>query len=156
MSCNFYLQIRSAGEAAVERFFDWFYWFIQIGGFFAFTVIVYIQQEIAFFYGYLITALSMLLAILIFLAGRNHYLTEPPEGSVVSRTIKIIWQGLKIKCCSSKPNAGGTWLDQTTISKGGGFSDAEVKEVKTLIPIFPIFLTFIFYWTIFGQVCCFL
>ena len=148
------LQVRSGGEAVVERFFDWFYWFIQIGGLIAYTAVVYVQQEIAFFYGYLIAALSMLLAIMIFMSGRNHYLTHPPQGSAVSQTVKIICQGLKkIRCRRGDDKPSITWLDRTKISEGGDFPDSEVEDVKTLLPIFPVFLTFIFYWTIFGQVC---
>ena len=151
-SLRFHLQIRSAGEAAVTRYFNWFFWFINAGSIVSFTLVVYVQQEIAFFYGYLICAHSMLLAISIFLVGRNHYLTEPPEGSAVSQTIKIVWQGLKINCCKSKTNTDGTWLDQTKISKGGDFSDLDVENVKRLVPIFSIFLSFPLVSTMMGQV----
>ena len=117
------------------------------------TVVADIQQEIAFFYGYLITALSMLLALLIFLTGRNYYVIDPLEGSSMSRTIKIVWEGLKKKCSQSKTNNDGTWLDQTKISNGGNFSDLEVKDVKSILPLIPIFLTYIIYWIVYSQVC---
>ena len=152
ISFRFHLQIRSAGAAAVTRYFNWFCWFINAGSLIAFTLVVYVQQEIAFFYGYLICALSMLLAISIFLVGRNHYLTEPPEGSIVSRTIKIVWQGLKIKCSKSKTNTDGTWLDQAKLSKGGDFSDSDVDDVKRLFPIISLFLSLAFFFTFMGQV----
>ena len=134
-------------------FFNCFYWFINIGSIIAVTVVADIQQEIAFFYGYLITALSMLLALLIFLTGRNYYVIDPLEGSSMSRTIKIVWEGLKKKCSQSKTNNDGTWLDQTKISNGGNFSDLEVKDVKSILPLIPIFLTYIIYWIVYSQVC---
>lgn len=116
------------------------------------TVVAYVQQEIAFFYGYLIAAICIFLASLIFLAGRKCYLIEPSEGSALSRFIKIVWHGLKTNCRKSKTDEDGTWLDRAKVSKGGKFSNLEVEQVKDLIPIFPIFLTYIVYWIVYSQV----
>ena len=37
-------QVKEQGEQMVQKFFDWFYWFIQIGALLAYTVVVYVQQ----------------------------------------------------------------------------------------------------------------
>lgn len=44
-------QLEGEGTVIVQRFFDWFYWFIQLGSFLAYTAVVSIQQEVSFFYG---------------------------------------------------------------------------------------------------------
>ena len=37
-------QVKEQGEQMVPKFFNAFYWFIQVGSIFAFTVVVYVQQ----------------------------------------------------------------------------------------------------------------
>ena len=145
-------QVEHKGPEMVQKFFDWFYWFIQIGGILAYTVVVYIQQKFSFFYGYLITAISMTLATILLLLGRNHYIVPPPKGSYMVDTIKIIAGGVKKKLCGDKSLVQNHWLDGAKVTKGGKFPDSRVEGVKCVIRLMPIFLTFIFYWTLYGQV----
>lgn len=145
-------QLESEGKEMVQKFFDWFYWFIQAGSLIAFTVVVYIQQEISFFCGYLITAVSMVLATILLLIGRNHYVTHAAKGSYLADTFRVIGCGLKTKLCCRKSPGLNHWLDGATEAKGGSFSEDMVEGVKAVVRLLPIFLTFIFYWTIFGQV----
>lgn len=67
--------------------------------------------------------------------------------------LKIIWQGLKKNQCICRGFDGLHWLDRTKESFGGLWS---VEDVKAVVGIAPIFLTFILYWTIYGQVRSFL
>ena len=146
-------QVQNDGPRAVQRFFNWFYWFINIGSFFAFTVVVYVQQEQSFFYGYVIIAMSMFLAVITFLLGRYKYHVKPPGGSVLADTLKIISQALKRKRKSvNGGNDPPSWLDRAKVSCGGTFSESQVEDVKSLLRLFPVFLMFTMYWTIYSQV----
>ena len=145
-------QIENEGPIIVQRFFDWFYWFIQLGSFLAYTAVVSVQQEVSFFYGYVITALSMFLAVILFVIGRKYYITHEHKGSYLSETLKIIWQGLKKIQCQRSAQVGSHWLDRVKESLGGTYKDQRVEDVKSVLKIVPIFLTFILYWTIYGQV----
>ena len=147
-------QVREQGEQMVQKFFNAFYWFIQIGSILAFTVVVYVQQEVLFFYGYLILAVSMTLATILLLIGRRSYKLHPPEGSYLTDTLRIIGKGLKnYFFCKRRSSAlVSHWLDGAKESKGGTFSEEMVEGVKSVVQLIPIFLTFIFYWTIYGQV----
>lgn len=142
-------QVEHEGPEMVVRFFNWFYWFIQAGSFIAFTAVVYIQQEVSFFYGYLITPVAMLTATFLLLIGRNDYILYPPQGSALSDTFKITWDGLKRVRGTPRMHH---FLDRTKQSKGGRFPDAQVDGVKSVLRLIPVFLSFIFYWTIYGQV----
>lgn len=141
-------QLEQYGPRAVQRFFNWFYWFINVGSLVAFTVVVYVQQKYTFFYGYLITACSMLLAVLTFVVSRNKYIVKPPGGSQITETGKIIYQAIKNR---PQPEAT-TWLDRAKISFGGTFSETQVEDVKALLRVIPVFLLFIVYWVIYAQV----
>lgn len=145
-------QIENEGPVIVQRFFDWFYWFIQLGSFLAYTAVVTVQQEASFFYGYVITALSMFLAIMLFISGRKYYIIHPHKGSYLTDTLKIIWEGLKIRCRAGEGEVPVFhWLDWAKQSLGGTYQGQQVEDVKSVLRIVPIFLTFILYWTIYGQ-----
>ncbi|XP_067054784.1 solute carrier family 15 member 4-like isoform X2 [Acropora muricata] len=144
-------QIENEGATVVQRFFDWFYWFIQLGSFLAYTAVVSVQQDVSFFYGYVITASSIFIAIILFVSGRNYYVIQPHKGSYMADTCKIIWQGLKNNQCICRGFNELHWLDRAKESFGGIWSDQRVEDVKAVVGIAPIFLTFILYWTIYGQ-----
>ena len=139
-------QVQKDGPRAVQTFFNWFYWFINIGSLIAYTLVVYVQQSNVF-YGYCITAGTMFLAVIAFVAGRNKYLTKPPGGSQLTETAKIICEAVRKR----KQNAG-TWLEGAKSRFGGKFSEAQVENVKALLRVIPVFILFIFYWTIYSQV----
>ena len=140
-------QVQQDGPRAVQAFFNWFYWFINIGSLIAFTVVVWVQQKNVF-YGYAITAGTMLVAVITFVSGRNKYLTKPPGGSQLTETAKIIYHAMKNQ---STPNAK-MWLDRAKSSFGGKYTDAKVEDVKALLRVIPVFILFIVYWTIYSQV----
>ena len=146
-------QVEHEGPEMVQKFFDWFYWFIQIGSILAYTVVAYVQQRFSFFNGYLITVISMILATILLFLGRNHYIIPPTKGSYTVDTIKIIAGGVKKKLCGDKSLVQNHWLDGAKVTKGGALPDSKVEGVKCVIRLMPIFLTFIFYWTLYGQVC---
>jgi len=139
-------QVEKDGPRAVQSFFNWFYWFINIGSFIAFTVVVGVQQTNVF-YGYTITAGTMFLAVITFVAGRNKYLTKPPGGSQLTETVKIIYQAVKNR---RTPNVK-VWLDRAKNSFGGKYTEGQVEDVKSLLRVIPVFMLFIAYWTIYSQ-----
>ena len=146
-------QLESKGAVVVQRFFDWFYWFIQLGSCLAYTIVVKVQQDVSFFYGYLITALSMFLAIILFVRGRKSYIVHPHNESHLTDTCRILCQGIKkLRFKGSSHPSAGHWLDKTKATNGGSYKEYQVDDVKTVLRVVPIFLTFIIYWTIYGQV----
>ena len=139
-------QVKQDGQRAVQSFFSWFYFIINVGALVAFTVVVGVQQSNAF-YGYCIPACTMFFSVIVFLAGRNHYLTKPPGGSQLTETAKIICEAVR----NRKQNAG-TWLEGAKSRYGGKFSEVEVEDVKALLRVIAIFGLFIVYWTVYSQV----
>ena len=136
-----------------QAFFSWFYWFINIGALLAFTLVVYVQQQESYFYGNLIPAGSLVLALLIFLIGKPSYRLRPPTGSVLATTLAIMKEAIKR---SKRPSLSNSfvshWLDRAKLSYGGSYSNWEVEDVKKVYRLLPIFATFILYWTVYGQV----
>ena len=99
------------------------------------------------FYGYCIPPCTMVLSVIVFLTGRNHYLNKPPGGSQLTETSKIISEAVR----NRKQNSG-TWLEGAKSRYGGNFSEVEVEDVKALLRLVAVFGLFVFYWTVFSQV----
>ena len=151
-------QVENQGPRALQTFFNWFYGVISIGSLIALTVVVYVQQKNVF-YGYCITAGTMFLAIITFVAGRNKYLKKPPGGSQLTETVKIIYSAVKNRGTANAK----MWLDRAKSSFGGKYTEAQVEDVKALLGVIQVFIFFTAYWTICFQVsglfyccCCFL
>lgn len=145
-------QVREEGPGAIQRFFNWFYWFINIGSFISFTLVVWVQQEESFFLGYTITACSMFLGVLTFLIGRNTYIVHPPGGSNLADSFKVVGLAIKKKIKKIPKRNGESWLDLAKDSRGGRFSATQVEDVKSLLRILPVFAMFVIYWTLYSQV----
>lgn len=90
----------------------------------------------------------MVLAVIVFLAGRNHYLNKPPGGSQLTETAKIICA----EAVRNRKQNAGTWLEGAKSRYGGKFSEVEVEDVKSLLRLAAVFGLFVFYRTVFSQV----
>ena len=134
-------------------FFNWFYWIINFGAMLALAVASYVQQDISYFFGYLIPVATLLLSILVFLLGRKRYIIRPPTGSVLTTTFKIVREAIKR---SRRPSLSSSfvnhWLDRAKMCFGGSYSSWEVEDVKTVYRLLPIFASFIVYWLVVSQV----
>ncbi|XP_022090070.1 solute carrier family 15 member 4-like [Acanthaster planci] len=145
-------QLDDKGEGAVKTFFNWFYWFINVGSAVAFSAVVYVQQEIGFDVGFAIPACALVVAIIMLLIGRKWYRMRPPEGSVFTTVAKIIWEAIiRGRKPGARKDKRTSWLDSAKQSFGGHFPDVKVNEVKSLGRILPVFAVIIFYWTVYNQ-----
>ena len=66
---TFILQIKHEGMGTMRAFFNWYYWCVNAGALIALGVLAYVQQEISFFWGYIAPAISLCVALLVFLTG---------------------------------------------------------------------------------------
>lgn len=144
-------QVKGKGQKVVEKFFVWYYWFIQVGSLLAFTAVVYIQQNKSYFYGSLITVASVACGTIMVLMGRNHYIVHPPRSSALADARRIFALGIKNKLCRIKDPLWTHWLDGAKTTMGGAFSGEKVEAVKSMVRFSPIIFTCIFYWTIYSQ-----
>ncbi|CAD5119517.1 DgyrCDS8119 [Dimorphilus gyrociliatus] len=143
-------QVKEGGSKAVEVFFFWFYWFINCGTIFSFTVVVYLQQNVSFAIGYAVPSAGMLIAIKIFLAKRNHYEHPKIQGSVLKKMFGVGFYLLR-NCRKRGINDAKTCFDKAKINFGGPYSNEDVTNFKLLLKVIPIFLFTIIYWTLNTQ-----
>uniref|UniRef100_A0A8B9NFF5 Solute carrier family 15 member 3 n=1 Tax=Accipiter nisus TaxID=211598 RepID=A0A8B9NFF5_9AVES len=109
-------QVRDQGGDATRRFFNWFYWSINIGAVFSLLVVAFVQQNISFLAGYLIPVACLALALLIFLLATPTFVTKPPTGSQVSAMIQL---ALQICGCTRMGDTGARGHRGPAMGSGG-------------------------------------
>ena len=86
-------------NAEKERFFNYFYWCINIGATFSYGYLttlaingepsVGVPKEYGFFASFVIPGGAMLLAVLVFFGGSSRYYKLKPSGSAFDRFLKV-------------------------------------------------------------------
>uniref|UniRef100_A0A8C4Q9X4 Solute carrier family 15 member 4 n=1 Tax=Eptatretus burgeri TaxID=7764 RepID=A0A8C4Q9X4_EPTBU len=69
-------QVRDRGPETLRHFFNIFYWCINIGAIFSLGFVCYIQQNISFFWGYVLPVACVALSLITFLSGRSAYVSD--------------------------------------------------------------------------------
>jgi peptide/histidine transporter 3/4 len=78
--------------AEKSSFFSWFYWAINLGAIFSFTIVAQLCQNVSFAIGYTVPAAFMGLSIVVFVIGSPRYIKKPPQGSPFGQAAGILWQ----------------------------------------------------------------
>jgi peptide/histidine transporter 3/4 len=139
----------------------WFFtsWFrsINLGALLSYTLVAYVCQygipflggeSWGFFVGYMIPTIALGLGIAVFMSATTRYKKFPPQGSMVSRAVGILSEGVTRRGQGEK---GGHWLDVASVTQGGSYSPNEVESVKYVTRLFPYLAIMIPYWGIYGQ-----
>ncbi|CAL1529876.1 unnamed protein product [Lymnaea stagnalis] len=145
-------QIETMGKDAVQSFFNWFYWVVNVGALIAYAGVAYIQQEISFAWGFFVPLASMVTALCIFVAVNPMYLRTQPKGSVLSTAWRICVEGSGKNDPERNSKAPKKKiLSAAKRSHGGNFEDHVVDGVVSVIKVIPFCFLVIMYWAIYSQ-----
>ncbi|KAK4749770.1 hypothetical protein SAY87_027219 [Trapa incisa] len=170
-------------EKAMIFFFNRFYFAISIGSLFAVIVLVYVQDNIARGWGYGISAGTMVIAVMVLLAGTRLYRFRKPQGSpmtVVWRVAFLAWKKRSVPHAAHESFLNGfqntrvphtrrfRCLDKAAVLEVADSSKGtqppnpwlvstvtEVEEVKMVLKLMPIWSTVILFWTVYSQMTTF-
>lgn len=73
-----------------SSFFNWFYFSINIGSLVASSVLVWIQTDVGWSWGFGIPAVAMAVAVVSFFLGTPLYRHQKPGGSPLTRIAQVI------------------------------------------------------------------
>ncbi|KFZ54323.1 Solute carrier family 15 member 3, partial [Antrostomus carolinensis] len=149
-------QVGDRGGDATRRFFNWFYWSINIGATFSLLLVAFVQQNISFLAAYLIPVAYLALALLIFLLATPTFVTKPPTGSQVSAIIKLALQSCGCTWLGGSRDSTHWWeaedpLLNSRSQPGAPSPEEDLANFQVLARILPVMLTFIPQWMVYFQ-----
>jgi len=135
-------QFDESNKELVKGVFGLFYWIINFGSFFASLLIPMTLTKYGPAVAFGIPGLLMLIATIIFWAGRNHYVDVPPTGKNPDSFLKVVFTALR-----APKTAGGDWL-----SRAEGRHPAEsVEGARAVFRVMGIFAAIPIFWALFDQ-----
>ncbi|XP_055210210.1 solute carrier family 15 member 3 isoform X2 [Gorilla gorilla gorilla] len=148
-------QVMDLGRDATRRFFNWFYWSINLGAVLSLLVVAFIQQNISFLLGYSIPVGCVGLAFFIFLFATPVFITKPPTGSQVSSMLKLALQN----CCpqlwqrhSARDRQRARVLADQRSPQPGASPQEDIANFQVLVKILPVMVTLVPYWMVYFQI----
>uniref|UniRef100_A0A8C3YWS0 Solute carrier family 15 member 3 n=1 Tax=Catagonus wagneri TaxID=51154 RepID=A0A8C3YWS0_9CETA len=143
-------QVMDLGRHASRRFFNWFYWSINVGAVLSLLVVAFIQQNINFQLGDGILVGCVGLAFFIFLFATPSFITKPPTGSQVSSMLKLALQN----CCPRlwhRRSARAQLLPDQRSRQPGPSPQEDMANFQVLVKILPVMVTLVPYWMVYFQ-----
>ncbi|MCO5583797.1 hypothetical protein L7F22_037711 [Adiantum nelumboides] len=168
----------------MASFFNWFFFAVNIGALFAFTVVVYVQDNVGWGAGLAIPLAGMVASLLLLLCGLPLYKHRAPQGSPLTRLLQVMVAALRH--CRLSP-ASDSQLFEGPLDHGPALPKlphtqalrlldkaatpknlekekespwrlctvTQVEECKLFLKILPIMATTLFLWTGYTQLVTF-
>ncbi|XP_060032262.1 solute carrier family 15 member 3 isoform X4 [Erinaceus europaeus] len=147
-------QVMDLGRQTTRRFFNWFYWSINLGAVLSLLVVAFIQQNISFLLGYSVLVCCLGLAFVLFLFATPIFVTKPPTGSQVSSMLKLAFQS----CCprlwcqrATRDPPGDQLLPDQSSPQSGPSPQEDLANFQVLVKILPVMVTLVPYWMVYFQ-----
>ncbi|KAI5075492.1 hypothetical protein GOP47_0009568 [Adiantum capillus-veneris] len=86
---------RGVAKKMMASFFNWFFFAVNIGALFAFTVVVYVQDNVGWGPGLAIPLAGMVASLLLLLCGLPLYHHRVPQGSPLTRILQVMVAALR-------------------------------------------------------------
>ncbi|KAK1270761.1 putative peptide/nitrate transporter [Acorus gramineus] len=115
-------QFDSSNKRLVSRYFNWFFFSLCVGGLLAVTVLVWVEENKGWQWGFTICVIAFLLALCIFGYGLPFYRHKVPTGSPFTRIFKVFVSTIQNRKTSVHPIVNPEQLDKK--------SDARFRQVN--------------------------
>uniref|UniRef100_A0A7S2WJF0 Uncharacterized protein n=1 Tax=Mucochytrium quahogii TaxID=96639 RepID=A0A7S2WJF0_9STRA len=130
---------------AIERFYVFFYVFINIGALLGGLIVPSLCQfnNMYVFYGYLLPVSLLSLALILFVLGTRRYVLMKPQGSVIMKSIQAT--GAATFRCPPSFNA-------VKISHGGKYEDSFISKMQMMGLVVVVMLFTVPFNIVYSQI----
>lgn len=139
-------QFTEKNKHLINRVYDWFYFSVNFGAFFSSLLIPFLLPRFGSGVAFGIPGVLMLLALIIFYAGRKHYVNMPPTsetGGTSFLTVMIY----ALTHLGADRKGGDSFIDVARAK----YSLEDVDAAKAAWNIFKLFTVIALFWALFDQ-----
>ncbi|CEP16928.1 hypothetical protein [Parasitella parasitica] len=136
-------------QATYQKIFNYFYWGINIGSLSAIAT-TELEKNVGFWPAFVMPTLMFVPCIIIVILGRNHYVQNPPRGSVFVEAGRLFLLALKTKSLEAcKPSK--LTQERPELAYKCTWDDVFVDELKRTMKACVVFCWFPIYWLCYAQ-----
>ena len=125
-----------------------FYMCVNVGSLSpAFTT--YVESRLGFWAAFLLPTLVFLIGFMVLVVGKKYYTINPPNGSVITNALKVVWISLKHRgnLETARPSYQSGQISPLPVD----WDERFVDELGQTLVACKVFLFFPFYWVAFSQ-----
>ncbi|XP_019056204.1 PREDICTED: protein NRT1/ PTR FAMILY 4.1-like [Nelumbo nucifera] len=140
-------QFDPSNKRLISSFFNWFFFSLCTGGLLAVTIMVWVQENIGWNWGFKISLMVFCLALCIFFVGCPFYRCKRPGGSPLTRFLKVLASTIRNRKASPQEKNQNEvdgrshnkfrFLNKALVDNT--ISSAQVEEARTFLGLLPIF-----------------
>ena len=131
-------------KALMQRVYGWFYWSINLGSAAAYFLIPWLLRRVGPSAAFAVPGVAMVLALLVYWAGRRHYVLAPPSGPNPHGFLRVVGDAAR-KLGTGQP--GQHWLDLARQKH----PEEAVEGAKAVFRIMSVFAAVTLFWALFDQ-----
>lgn len=135
-------------QATYQKLFNMFYWGINCGSLAAVTTVI-LEKNVGFWAAYLLPTLMFIPCILIVLAGKKHYIRNPPRGSIFVEAAKVIRLSFKHGLEGCKPS--NLLEKHPELASKATWDDVFIDELHRTFKACIVFCWYPIYWLCYSQ-----
>jgi len=138
-------QFTSSQAHLLEQMFRVFYFCINLGSFVSTLLTPLIRTKVDYAAAFAVPSGLLLVATCIFFSGRNKYVVRPPQGSVMSDAVKVIYYKFLKR---AKYGSGDSEMTPLVDSR---FSKHFVDDVTIALRVLLVFAPIPIFWATYNQ-----
>ncbi|KAJ9548521.1 hypothetical protein OSB04_021064 [Centaurea solstitialis] len=120
-------------EKQKSSFFNWFYFVINIGALVAHSLLVWIQDNVGWGWGFLVPTVAMAIAVVSFFSGTKLYRNQVPGGSPITRLCQVAVASFRKKRIEVPTDSSLLYE-----ASDAGFSNPGIRKIDHTLD-FPFF-----------------
>ncbi|CAO3632264.1 unnamed protein product [Cunninghamella echinulata] len=137
-------------QATYQKIFSMFYWSINVGSLSAIATTT-MEKNIGFWSAYLLPTCMFVPGIIVVLAGRNHYISAPPRGSIFVETGKLLYYSTKVNGGLDACKPSLLQVSHPELAVKATWDDIFVDELKRALRACIVFCWYPIFWLCYSQ-----